>query len=220
MIHCYSCVVSSLLLDNVCLFRLSKLPHLPGRHAEQVRLPQSSSPRHDKYGPGAVAHTELMYSSLQFWCSSTCPWQLLDISNWDSWQTMMEVCKTHKIKYLKTFKVILLPGIACVLCDSNIKLVVEILLLIHLISAYPMFLNPPNQFFEAMMGIPPTFNWKRILFRTSVMVILLFLAESLPSFSAILQLISSIFVTCLTFVFPPLFYMRMVDTNSKKGNGK
>ena len=152
-----------------------------------------------KYGPGAVAHTELMYSSLQFWCSSTCPWQLLDISNWDSWQTMMEVFKTHKIKYLKTMKVILLPGIACVLCDSNIKLVVEVLLLIHLISAYPMFLNPPNQFFEAMMGIPPTFNWKRILFRTSVMVILLFLAESLPSFSAILQLIVSIYYIFTTY---------------------
>ena len=107
-------------------------------------------------------------------------------------------------------------GIVCVLCDSPIKVGVEILLLIHLISAYPMFLNPPNQFCENMLGIPPTFNWKRIVFRTSIMVALLFLAESLPSFSAILQLVSSVFVTCLTFVFPPLFYMRLVDKKSKK----
>ena len=107
-------------------------------------------------------------------------------------------------------------GIACVLCDSPIKLAVEILLLIHLISAYPMFLNPPNQFFESMLGIEPTFNWKRVMFRSSVMLVLLFLAESLPSFSAILQLISSVFVTCLTFVFPPLFYMRLFDRDSKK----
>ena len=57
---------------------------------------------------------------------------------------------------MKNFKVVLLPGIACVLCDSNIKLVVEILLLIHLISAYPMFLNPPNQFLEKMIGLPPS----------------------------------------------------------------
>ena len=45
-------------------------------------------------------------------------------------------------------------GIVCVLCDGTIKLVTEILLLIHLISAYPMFLNPPNQFFENILGIP------------------------------------------------------------------
>ena len=42
----------------------------------------------------------------------------------------------------------------CVLCDGPIKLVTEILLLVHLISAYPMFLNPPNQFFENILGIP------------------------------------------------------------------
>lgn len=90
------------------------------------------------------------------------------------------------------------------------------------------------------------------------MLIILFLAESLPSFrkigeklfslltknqpltfhkmlnfitfnffsnhnvfSGILQLISSIFVTCLTFVFPPLFYMRLIDMDkSKDGEAK
>ena len=109
-------------------------------------------------------------------------------------------------------------GIVCVLCDSSIKVGVEILLLIHLISAYPMFLNPPNQFCEELLGIPPTFNWKRVAFRTGIMLILLFLAESLPSFSAILQLISSVFVTCLTFVFPPLFYMILWNKKCKQNS--
>jgi len=107
-------------------------------------------------------------------------------------------------------------GIVCVLCDGTIKIITEILLLVHLISAYPMFLNPPNQFFENILGIPLNFNIKRVLFRTSLMLIILFLAESLPSFSGILQLISSIFVTCLTFVFPPLFYMRLIDMDKTK----
>ena len=49
------------------------------------------------------------------------------------------------------------------------------------------------------------------------MLVLTFMAESLPSISAILQLISSVFVTCLTFVFPPLFYMRLVDREAKIG---
>ena len=105
------------------------------------------------------------------------------------------------------------------------KTAVEILLLVHLISAYPMFMNPPNQFIEERLGIPASklnmidilililfqgFNVKRTVFRSLIVALLLFLAESLPSFSAILQLVSSIFVTCLTFIFPPLFYMRLV----------
>ena len=64
-------------------------------------------------------------------------------------------------------------GIVCALCDGGVKLMVEviftnrdnlqekypilqILLLVHLISAYPMFLNPPNQFLEKMIGLPPS----------------------------------------------------------------
>ena len=35
-------------------------------------------------------------------------------------------------------------------------LLLQILLLVHLISAYPMFLNPPNQFLEKMIGLPPS----------------------------------------------------------------
>ena len=105
----------------------------------------------------------------------------------------------------------------------------EILLLIHLVSAYPMFMNPPNQFIEELLGIPASmfvviihvictffsaFNVKRTVFRSLVVAVLLFLGESLPSFSALLQLVSSIFVTCLTFIFPPLFYLRLVGKSS------
>ena len=80
-----------------------------------------------------------------------------------------------------------------------------------------MFLNPPNQFLEKMIGIPPSeatglaiikitiaiingvdnnnnnnnnppeFTIKRTVFRTLIIAFLLFLAESLPTFSGILQ---------------------------------
>jgi len=113
-------------------------------------------------------------------------------------------------------------GIVCALCDGGVKLMVEILLLVHLISAYPMFLNPPNQFLEKMIGLPPGFTIKRTVFRTLIIAFLLFLAESLPTFSGILQLISSIFVTSLTFVFPPLFYMQLTRKAkyAKEGNDR
>ena len=168
---------------------------------------------------GTYKHKEQMLRYVfQFLSVSMFQWQQLVTTNLDYWPTMTEVLFLHsKIQDMSLKKHFSFSGIACVLCDSPIKLVVEILLLIHLISAYPMFLNPPNQFIENILGIEPTFNWKRVVFRSSVMLVLLFLAESLPSFSAILQLISSVFVTCLTFVFPPLFYMRLVDREAKKG---
>ena len=39
--------------------------------------------------------------------------------------------------------------------DIQVKVAVEVLLL-HLISAYPMFMNPPNQFIEESLGIEPS----------------------------------------------------------------
>ena len=76
-------------------------------------------------------------------------------------------------------------------------------------------MNPPNQFIEELLGIPAsTFPTVYNFSFQCALAVLLFLAESLPSFSAILQLVSSIFVTCLTFIFPPLFYMRLVAKSS------
>ena len=101
-----------------------------------------------------------------------CPWQLLATLSSERWQGLWNGCVN-----VKTFK-ILNPcrqdgGIVCALCDGGVKLMVEviltnrdnlqkkylllqILLLVHLITAYPMFLNPPNQFLEKMIGLPPS----------------------------------------------------------------
>lgn len=35
-----------------------------------------------------------------------------------------------------------------------VRLVVEIMLLLHLIAAFPIITNPPAQFFEFMLNIP------------------------------------------------------------------
>jgi hypothetical protein len=49
-------------------------------------------------------------------------------------------------------------------CSTNIvlsispgpmRLVVEVMLLLHLISAFPILTNPPAQFFEYTLKIPP-----------------------------------------------------------------
>ena len=92
--------------------------------------------------------------------------------------------------------------------------------------------NPPNQYFEEVLGIPKcklttqiskkfhlsfsAFNWKRCAFRTTIVFLLLFIAECLPNFGSLLDLIGGSTVTLLTFVFPPFFYMRLVDVSSEK----
>merc|ERR1719289_847466 len=91
------------------------------------------------------------------------------------------------------------------------KMLVEIMLLLHLITAFPIITNPPAQFFEEMLNVPTNFNWKRCAFRSFSVLFLLFIAESVPSFGSILNLVGGSTVTLLTFVFPPLFYMRIAD---------
>ena len=94
------------------------------------------------------------------------------------------------------------------------KVVVEIMLLLHLVTTFPIITNPPNQAFEKLLHIPPDFNWKRCVFRSLSVLTLLFIAESVPSFGAILDLVGASTVTLLTFVFPPFFYIKLVDASS------
>ena len=40
------------------------------------------------------------------------------------------------------------------IADGPLRVTVEIMLLLHLISAFPILLNPPAQYFENLMDIP------------------------------------------------------------------
>lgn len=93
------------------------------------------------------------------------------------------------------------------------KVTVEVMLLLHLITAYPIITNPPAQFFEQVLNVPSSFNWKRVALRTFSTFVLLFIAESVPSFGSILDLVGASTVTLLTFVFPPFFYMKLADAS-------
>jgi len=97
--------------------------------------------------------------------------------------------------------------------DGWQRVVVEIMLLLHLVTAYPIITNPPAQMFEELLNIPSDFNWKRCVFRSCSVLMLLFVAESVPSFGSILNLVGGSTVTLLTFVFPPYFYMRLCDAS-------
>ena len=95
------------------------------------------------------------------------------------------------------------------------RIVVEVMLLLHLVTTFPIITNPPAQFFEKLLHIPSDMNWKRCAFRSLSVLVLLFIAESVPSFGAILELIGASTVTILTFIFPPLFYLKLMDASSQ-----
>lgn len=85
----------------------------------------------------------------------------------------------------------------------------EILITLHLMAGVVILINPVAQESEDLLGIPPRFCLKRVLFRTCIMGLVLFTALSLPKFGAILSLIGGSALTCLGFIFPPLFYLRL-----------
>lgn len=122
-----------------------------------------------------------------------------------------------------------IPVAACgyILFGSNLKdnildsltkgpdmIVVEVLLASHLLFAFIIIINPFCQEFEQLLKVPNEFGWRRCLLRTSVMILIVFVGESVPHFGKILNLVGGSTITLLTFVFPPLFYMRLVDMKS------
>ena len=58
---------------------------------------------------------------------------------------------------------------------------------------------------------PTEFGMKRILLRSSIVIIEMIICLAIPDFGLILNLIGGSTVTLCSFVLPPLMYMRLVD---------
>nr|WOE90273.1 amino acid transporter AVT1C-like protein [Scolopendra mutilans] len=84
-----------------------------------------------------------------------------------------------------------------------------ILLCLHMFFAFVVIINPFSQQLEEILHIPTKLHWKRCVFRTFVVGLVIFIGESIPNFGSIMALIGGSTITLLTFVFPPLFYMRL-----------
>jgi len=84
---------------------------------------------------------------------------------------------------------------------------VTVLITLHVMFGFIIFINPINQEFESLFKIPSRFGWKRLIVRTCVVIFIVFLAESIPSMSLLLDLIGGTSMAFLTFVFPGTFYL-------------
>ncbi|CAD5122452.1 DgyrCDS10876 [Dimorphilus gyrociliatus] len=88
----------------------------------------------------------------------------------------------------------------------------EILITIHLIFAFVINSNPVFQTVEHILKIPTNFNWKRCIIRTVVILFIIFVAETIPKFGALLSLVGGTSTAFLTFVAPSMFYLKLCSS--------
>lgn len=95
------------------------------------------------------------------------------------------------------------------LSEGPMQYIVEILITLHLFFGFVIVINPVCQEMEEVVGIPTHFTFKRIISRTVIMLVVLFIAESIPHFGAILSLIGGSTTTLLAYILPPVFYLKL-----------
>ncbi|XP_041453350.1 amino acid transporter AVT1D-like [Lytechinus variegatus] len=103
-----------------------------------------------------------------------------------------------------------------VIYKGVIHKIVTTMILLHLVLGFVIVINPFCQQIEEALHIPLQFSWKRMILRTLVVGLVLFTGETIPHFGAILSLVGGSTVTFLTFVFPSLFYLRLLYGGSHK----
>lgn len=58
------------------------------------------------------------------------------------------------------------------------------------------------------------FGWKRCLLRTSMLLLVVFVAQSLPRFGKVLDFVGGSTVTLTTSIFPCYFYLKLCNMSS------
>lgn len=84
---------------------------------------------------------------------------------------------------------------------------VEVLITGHLFTAFTIILNPIFQGVEDLVRAPKHFCWQRALLRSTIVLFLAFLAETIPHFGAILSFIGSSTVSILGFILPVICFV-------------
>ncbi|XP_064596417.1 uncharacterized protein LOC135463023 [Liolophura sinensis] len=87
--------------------------------------------------------------------------------------------------------------------------IVQILITAHLLFGFIIVLNPVSQEMEEVLRVPKHFTWKRCVVRTLMVVLVLFVAETIPRFGGVLALVGGSTVTLLAYVLPPMFYLKL-----------
>ncbi|KAL8581783.1 hypothetical protein ACOMHN_043201 [Nucella lapillus] len=88
-------------------------------------------------------------------------------------------------------------------------MIIQILITIHLFCSFIIVINPLCQELEELFKVPHHFGYKRVILRTTVVGLVLFITETIPHFGAILSLIGGSSTTLLAYIAPPIFYIKL-----------
>jgi len=101
---------------------------------------------------------------------------------------------------------------------------VDILLIttaISIVLSFPVILWPARVSADRLFFLDSPFSYLRFVLEAAVILALAFLiAVAVPSFSTVLGLFGSLTNTCIGYVLPPLFYIKLVPTSWKASHTK
>ncbi|GIY87877.1 hypothetical protein CDAR_499711 [Caerostris darwini] len=103
----------------------------------------------------------------------------------------------------------LAPNVVDALPYSIPKSVISVMLALHMFFAFLLVINAPVQDLEEFFKVPKSFGWKRIALRSAIMLGVVFVAQSVPRFGKILNLIGGSLTTLTSIIFPCLFYFKL-----------
>ncbi|UMM27589.1 hypothetical protein L5515_010823 [Caenorhabditis briggsae] len=102
--------------------------------------------------------------------------------------------------------------------NINIQTTVNLLISLHVSLALTITFNPLNQEFEEVLNMSHDFGWQRIVSRALVMISVVFVAESVPNFGVLLDLVGGSTITLMALVLPILFNLSLTTIRKKREN--
>lgn len=96
--------------------------------------------------------------------------------------------------------------------------VIQVFLLCHFVFAFTIVINPVNQAIGKFVKVAPDiFSVRRAVVRSCVLATVLFVGFAIPDFSKILDLIGGSTVAILSFIMPPICYLRLSNLTGLDG---
>jgi len=93
----------------------------------------------------------------------------------------------------------------------------NVLITLHVCLALTIMFNPINQEVEEVFNLPQTFGWQRIVARSGMMLACVFVAESIPHFGVIFDLVGGSTMTMCAIILPGIFNLFLTVAHKKAG---
>ncbi|GIX79464.1 aa_trans domain-containing protein [Caerostris extrusa] len=126
-------------------------------------------------------------------------------ATFDFWHSLVLYLPVAVLGYL-VYGNTLVPNVLDALPYSIPKSVISIMLALHMFFAFLLVINAPVQDLEEFFKVSV---WKRIAIRSLIMLGVVFIAQSIPRFGQILNLIGGSLTTLTCIIFPCWFYFKL-----------